>query len=223
MSDADDQADSTVTPGVIEIEGSALGHVTATATATVRRNFSIPHLNAARHFADVLQKHEADHAGAGWGPHFDFCAWNASAAIILSFSAIEAAVDEIEDDLGLPTELTKAFERAPTLDHAQAILAHSGHPVFDRGAEPLQSAELLRLLRNGLVHPKAEWDNQRDRNEKLSRKIIGAHLPLSPFQADPNLAFPHGCMSSGVAAWAENAARSFIRELRARLGLPPKA
>jgi len=204
---------------IVAAVGTALGNVTATATATVRRNFSGSHLKAASHFAAQVRAHELAHGGAGWGEHFEFSQWNASAAIILSFSAIEAAIDEMEDDIGLPLELTRALEKASTLDHAQAILAHRDVPVFDRGAEPFQSVELLRALRNGLVHPKAEWDNDRQRNRQLSRKINGAGLPLSPFQQDPDLAFPHGCMSAGIAAWAEMSARSFIRELRSRLGL----
>ncbi|HEX4198040.1 MAG TPA: hypothetical protein VHZ26_11420 [Caulobacteraceae bacterium] len=206
-------------PVALEAVGIVVGRVTSIATATVRRNFSIPHLAAAEHFANELRSHEAKHAGAGWGPHFDYCGWNASAAIILSFSAIEAALDEAEDDLALPAELTDALDRAPTLEHAQALLAHRACTIFDRGAEPFQNAELLRALRNGLVHPKAEWDNARDLNKQLSRKIIGAHLPLSPFQPDPDLAFPHGCMSAGVASWAASSARHFIREFRSRLEL----
>lgn len=211
------------TPKVIEAIGIAAGTATVTGTGTVRRNFSIPHLKAAEHFAEELRCHEIKHAGAGWGAHFDFCGWNGSAAIILSFSAIEAAIDEAEDDLGLPTELTDALDRAPTLEHAQALLAHRGSPSFDRGAEPYQSAELLRALRNGLVHPKAEWDNARERNKQLSNRIVRAHLQLSPFQLDPDLAFPHGCMSAAVASWAALSARQFIRELRSRLGLKPTA
>jgi len=219
VADPDQNDDTAAASSVVEAAGTATAHATATGTATVRRNFSIPHLHAAEHFAEQLRLHEEKYAGAGWGPHFDFCSWNASAAIILSFSAIEAAVDEAEDDLALPTELSDALDRSPTLEHAQALLAHRGSPTFDKGAEPFQSAELLRALRNGLVHPKAEWDNARDRNRQLSRKILGARLGLSPFQQDPDLAFPHGCMSAEVASWTASSARQFIRELRSRLGL----
>lgn len=208
---------------VAGLAANTLGAVSLTATATVRRNFSSQHLNAADHFARELHRHEAEYAGAGLGPHFDFSSWNGSAAIILSFSAIEAAVDEAEDDLGLPVELTDALGRAPTLGHAQALLALRENVLFDQGAEPFQSAELLRILRNGLVHPRAEWDNARDRNKALSRKIVGAHLQLSPFLPDPDLAFPHGCMSAGVATWAATSARQFIREFRRRLRLEPTA
>lgn len=188
---------------------------------SVRRNFSIPHLNAVAHFVSELRKQEEKFKGEGWGPHFEFCQWNASAAIILSFSAIEAAVDEIEGDLDLPRELKVVIERAKTLERAQALLAHLGKTPFDKGSEPYQGANLLKLLRNGLVHPWAEWDHARGRNYKLSRKIISAGLSLSPFQKDPELAFPYGCMSADVADWARSSAQNLIRELRQRLDLKP--
>jgi hypothetical protein len=194
--------------------------ISVTAEATVRRGFANPHLKAAEHFSRVLEQFETENLGAGWGDHFEFSTSNASAAIILSFAAIEAAIDEAEDDLSLPRELTDALDKASTLDHAQALLAHRGCVVFVKGAEPFQSADLLRAIRNGLVHPKAEWDNARERNRKLSDRINGARLPLSPFQPALDLAFPHGCMSAGVAKWAALTARSFIAELRLRLGLP---
>jgi hypothetical protein len=179
MADSEQNDGATAAPVVAGAAGTAIGRATVTGTATVRRNFAVPHLKAAEHFAEELRRHETKYAGAGWGSHFEFCSWNGSAAIILSFSAIEAAIDEAEDDLALPVELTDALDRAPTLEHAQALLAHRGSATFDRGAEPFQSAELLRALRNGLVHPKAEWDDARDRNRQLSRKILGAGLGLS--------------------------------------------
>lgn len=204
---------------VVELKGVALAAVVGTVKADVRRNFSTPHILAADHFARELEKHEAVHSGKGWGQHFDLCTWNASASIILAFSAIEAAIDEAEDDLAVPNELTRVFDRSPTLDRAQALLAHMNCAPFNRGTDPFQSADLLRALRNGLVHPKAEWDSARERNSKLSIKIVSANLPLSQFQTDPALAFPHGCMSAGVAQWAAASARRFVRELRSRLGL----
>lgn len=207
-------------PTIVEVRGTATAVATATATATVRRNFSSPHLRAASHIAQELEAHEREYSGSGWGPHFDRCTWYCSAALILSYSAIEAAVDETEDDLGIASEMTSLLERAPTLDRIQALLAHRSAECFDKGGEPFQSAELLRSIRNGLVHPKAEWDNASVRNKSLSRKIVGAGLPLSPFQQDPNLAFPHGCMSAGIAKWSADTARAVIKQMRERLGLP---
>lgn len=189
------------------------------ATASIRRTFALRHLWAANHFAGELIRLEQEHDGAGLGAHFDVCSWNATAALIMSFSAIEAAIDESEDDIGLPAELTSALSKAPTLDRAQAYLVHKGAIAFDRGAEPFQSTELLRVIRNGFVHPRAEWDHSQDLNRRLSQRILAAQLPMSPFWPDSTLAFPHGCMSAGTAEWAVETARKFIVEYRTRLEL----
>lgn len=219
MADVEQPESGEEESAIVQASGAFLAEATMTAEATIRRNFSMNHLRAAEHLAEELRRYEEEHIKAGTGGNFEYCTWYATAAIMLSFAAIEAAVDEAQDDLGVQPELRDALDRAATLDHAQALLAHRSRTTFDRGAEPYQSVELLRALRNALVHPKAEWDNTAERNRTLSKKIIGAHLPLSPFQPDTDLAFPHGCMSAGVATWAASSARKFIREFRARLSL----
>lgn len=174
---------------------------------------------AAKYHARAVEDIENENEGKPLGPHFDTASWNATAAIVLSFAAIEAALDEAAEDYGLPDNLGAALERAATLEKAQAFLDYARVGPFDRGSEPFQSAELLRVIRNGLVHPKAEWDNAKDRNDKITAKIIGARLPLSPFWPDQSLAFPHGCMSAGTALWATETARRFIVSFRNKLSL----
>jgi hypothetical protein len=222
MADSDQNEDSSTARPVITAKGEAtLARDTLTSRGDIRRNFASSHLNAAKHFAEQLRLYEEEHVNSGWGPHSDWCRWYASAAIILSFSAIEAAVDEAEDDLGLPRRPANAPDLIPTLEKVQALLARNGSSPFDEGRNPFQSAETLRSLRNGLVHPRAEWDSARDRNEELNRKLVRLKSKLSPFLKDPDLAFPYGCMSAGIAAWAETTARDLISELRARLSLKP--
>lgn len=189
------------------------------AHARTRAGFSLPHLQAAEHFAEQLRDHETAHAGAEFGPPWERSRWYASAAILLSFSAMEAAVDETEDDLRIPEPLLAAFQRAPFWDRVGAVLAYKGATQFERGREPFQSADLLRLLRNGLAHPKAEWFDERTTHKTLTDRVNGARLPLSPFIPDPEKAFPLGCMSAGIAQWSAETARSFIREFRHRLSL----
>lgn len=208
---------------IVEATGTALAEVTVTAVGTVRRTFALRHLMAADYFVRELRRIEADHEGGGLGEPYDRCSHNATAAIILAFASIEATLDEVSEDVGVPDEVHGALEKAPTMEWAQALLALREKPTFDKGAEPYQSVNTLRAVRNALVHPKAEWDDDMDRNAKLSAKIKALGVPLSPFWPDDDLAFPHGCMSAGFAAWAAGAARAFIRELRARLDLPPTA
>lgn len=220
------QDDDTVSRGTVhsvDAQRAEVMELTVSATATIRRTFALRHLMAADYFVGELRRIEAAHAGEGLGEPFDRCSHNATAAIIISFAAIEAALDEVAEDIGVPEELLAPIERATTLERAQALLAFHGKPTFARGGEPFQSANLLRSVRNGLVHPKAEWDHDMDLNVKLSGKILSLQVPLSPFWPDRDLAFPHGCMSAGFAGWSANAARVFIRELRARLDLPATA
>ena len=134
-------------------------------------------------------------------------------------SAIEAALDETEDDLKIPEPLLIAIQRARFWDRAGAVLAYIGAEQFDKGLDPFRSADLLRALRNGLAHPKAEWFDERTTHKALSTRVISAGLPLSPFIDDPDKAFPFGCMSAGVAQWAAKTAEVFIRDFRTRCGL----
>lgn len=174
---------------------------------------------AANYHAKTVSGIEKENKGKPLGPHFDTASWNATAAIVLSFAALEAALDEAAEDYDLSDNLAAVLERASTLDRAQAFLDHACVAPFERGAEPFQSAELLRIIRNGLVHPRAEWDDAKDRNERITAKIVGAKLPLSPFWTDQSLAFPYGCMSAGTAKWATKTASRFIVEFRKRLNL----
>ena len=196
--------------------------VTSNATGRVRRNFAGRHLAAVAHFSEELRLHEAKHAGEELGDHFALCGHYGTAAIILSCTAIEAGIDEAKADLKVPDALSIVLDKASMLDHAQALLAHYEAEQFDKGAKPYQSVHLLRALRNGLVHPKAEYDDTKVIGKNLSSRLLAAKLPLSPFWPDPGTAFPHGCMSAGVAQWAYQSAREFMKQLRERLGLDPK-
>lgn len=210
-------------PQVLAVELHENVSVFMEAHARTRAGFSLPNLRAAEHFADQLLNHEEAHNGEVFGPHWDHSQWYASAAILLSFSAMEAALDETEDDLKIPEPLLVPFQRAPFWDRVGAVLAYVEGEQFERGSEPFQSADLLRALRNGVAHPKAEWFDERTTHKTLTDRVNGARLPLSPFMPDPDKAFPLGCMSAGVAAWAAQSARAFIGDFRERCGLERRA
>jgi hypothetical protein len=203
----------------IPLSARATSMTTASATLRLRRAFGYSHYLAAKHFAQLLKDREARFVGEGWGPHVDACIWYGSAAIILGFSAIEAAIDEARDDLRQKGLETPTYQRKPTLDLVQELIEHVKGRPFDKGATPCQDVQLLCDIRNALTHPKAEWDDERKTGLPLSRRIVQRRLPLSPFELDPDLAFPHGCMSAGVADWAADLARSFVVDFRTRLGL----
>lgn len=203
----------------IGVDSSHHLQLAGSAALRVRRGFSVPHLCAAEHFAADLQAYERQHSGEAFGDVWERARWYASAAILMAFSSIEAVLDETEDDLGIPEGLLRPIQRAPFWERVAAVYAFIGAPPPTMGSEPYQSADLLRALRNGLAHPKAEWDDAQASHKALTKRLLAARLPLSPFIDDPKTAFPHGCMSAGVAQWAADTARAFTREFCARCGL----
>ena len=200
-----------------------LNDVSVEATARTRRNFGSSHLKAANHFADELAVHEDTHRGEPFGNQFDKCRWLGSAAFIMSFAAVEAAVDEAQNDLGIVGHLSEALRSATVLNRAQIVLGLHGAAVFDIGQAPYQPADILRRIRNALVHPQVEWSDELDEHKRLSNRIVSLGIPLSPFLPQPNEAFPLGCNSAAMAKWAVHTASRFVVELRQRLGLDAKA
>ncbi|QIK95909.1 hypothetical protein G7076_04995 [Sphingomonas sp. HDW15A] len=191
------------------------------AQITVRRNFSFTHLAGARHFVTILEKHETQHKDAGFGSHFDLANWYASACFLMSFSAVESALDEVIDDLDIPDAVTTPVVKKPLFDRCDAVLQHLGKPKLDKGAKLSQELNLLRELRNALAHPKAEWSDDLVLYADLTKKLIQWKVPLSPFVAKPSDAFPLGCMSAGASKWAHDTAIAFINHLRSSLGAKP--
>ena len=112
----------------------------------------------------------------------------------------------------------KAVERAPLLERTQAMLVFKNAPPLAVGAEPVQSFNLLRRLRNALVHFKPEWSHELDDHKKMGQRLIDHGLRLHPSISNPDDAFPLGCMSHGVADWAVKTAADFLREVSQRLG-----
>lgn len=193
------------------------------ARVRTRPGFAVPHISAAEHFAELLRAHEAAHEGAPLGPPFDVARWYGAAAILLSFSAIEAGCAEAVDSFDDPA-LLRSIMYGDFWPNVTKILRSRGANPFDEGGAIYEAADLLRALRNELAHPKAEWGDEdapswRRRHENLSKRVVVAGLPLSPFLPDPGTAFPYGCMSAGVAEWAAGTARAFVGELRERCGL----
>lgn len=199
--------------------GQHLGNVRFTAKGKTRNNFSIMHQRAAERFAAALLAHEEAFKDAGWGEHFEICCDYGSAGIILSFAAIEAAMAEALDDLQIRQPIRDAIDRAPTLGLAQAILALVGAEAFPTGAKTYQRANLLREVRNGLVHPKAEWSDNLKTHAMLSKRVVATHVALSPFAPNAAEAFPRGCMSSAFVTWAAKTSREFIHEFRIKASL----
>ena len=206
---------------VITANGSAHGHSTAVADASTRTSFAMSHVASARRFTKMILEVERLHEGKGWGEHWEEAKDYATAALILSFAAVEASINEAMDDLSVPPELYAVLEKASTIGKAQALLAHLGKSSLDASREPVQSIHLLAAIRNFLVHARGEWSNVQGEASRVSKRIVAHGIPLSPFHPDPKWAAERGVMSAGAASWALDAARNFIDAFRDRAGLRP--
>lgn len=98
------------------------------------------------------------------------------------------------------------------LDKANAIALHCGFQKVEKGSRTGQHARLLYRMRSSLAHARAEWSDDVKTHADLSAEIVQMGLPLSPFASPADKAFPVGCMSSGVAAWAVATAENYITE-----------
>jgi hypothetical protein len=201
--------------------GGMLQPATTQSTAQIRSRFAKVHIESARRYCGLVAAVEQQNHGQGWGSHWTEARDYASAAIIMSFAAVEAAINEALDDLEIEGELHDVIEKASTIDSAQALLIHASASPMDRGTNPLQSLNLLRVIRNGLIHARGEWMAPGSNTAKISQKIVSAGLPLSPFDNRPEYAFERGIMSAGSANWAADTACDFIDELRMRAQLEP--
>lgn len=204
---------------LIAVSNATLGPVVTEAKAAARLNFSYTHLAAVEHFTTELIAHEKAFEGKGYGEHLDQATWLASACFLLTYAAIESAVDEATDDLKMPAEVVAAIASKKLFDRCDEVLKFKSAGKLLRGAPPAQPVALLRLIRNALAHPKSEWSDQPKEYAELSKRIVAAKIPLSPFCPDPDDAFPRGCMSAGACDWARKTAREFINHFRKKLGL----
>lgn len=188
-------------------------------TISTRHGFANRHLMAARKFTVDLLIHEEQHRGEAFGAAFDDAQWLATAAYIMSYSAVEAWVSETADDLQITEDWWRPFRRKGLLDRCDAILLYREHPPLDRRSSDVQAFLQLKQIRDGLVHPKAEWSTV-GVGSRLSRVVLDAQFPLSPFEIDPKDAFPYGCMSAGGAQWAHDTASALISRLKQRMSSP---
>lgn len=193
----------------------------ASAHARVLRNFAFGHWRAARRFADLLEAHEAAHAGEEFGAQFEDARTFATGAILTAYAAMEAGLNELQIALGTPAQARDATKNGKLIDRLNATLAHHGRAALTKGGRLGRNVELLRGLRNALVHPRAEWDDETATHQALSRKVKSAKLPLNPFLPGGELVFPLGVMSAGVARWAAETAEQFLNGARASAKLPP--
>ncbi len=190
-------------------------------------------------------KEKTDATGEG-GPseHMAY----AIGSVIASFSFLEATINEFyatvsRDNLEMaggrggldPVDrqgiaaIAKDAERLPTLTQFRLALAVLRKPPLDPRTQTYADADLLRKLRNELVHytprmrpaDRGEPDSSSD-SHALVAGLLQRHFEPNAFFADSaNPYFPQKCLGHGCTAWAWNAALAFADTFHQRIGIRP--
>ena len=216
------------------------GSITPTGTLKNRvglRSYFSTHFLASAEDAVEHAKHFEEHV-SGHEPRFSLAhRGDVVSAIILSAAFIEAAINEVLQDVAVGHEsekiagvsddvrkrwagLWEALDRGLVgriLDRYQAALISAGAVPFNKGEEPWQSASLLVSMRNHLVHYKPETVFA-DEPEKLVLQLRGKveQNPLSTNEGEVD-----GWLSSDCARWALTTALAFVEEFAAKTGTRP--
>jgi hypothetical protein len=154
-------------------------------------------------------------------------------AVFASVAALEASINELYHEAinGEPktadgfecgtqvikSEWVKMERRSPILAKYERALRLAGQPSFE-GETTWQDAADLILLRNTLVHYKAEWHDERGAHHRLQQRLDGKFI-LNVRPPGFNLWFPHQCLSAGCAEWATRTVQAFMAAFCKRIGI----
>lgn len=232
MCNEEEQPATTVHPAPAKGVGLALS-----ATPTARSYFSSWYLRTARRMAD--QAHSIENSSGDWPSDGMEILELVTTAVIQSSTFLEAMINELFADaydqhglsgVGYLAPLdTKAIRlmatywgesggRDRTLAKYQLALSFADAPLLDIGCEPYQSADLLRKLRNRLIHYRPESirpDTVAPLERALTRKYPSSRLDTKGSW------WPNRALSGGCARWACDSAHALADEFSSRMGIRP--
>lgn len=215
--------------------------------AWMRSYWSRWHLRSAVHALDLAAEIER-RALAG---ELDADAWSPYRArvvsvVLLSVSFVEAAVNELyqdaadgvtehfgelDDDL-----LCRLADRWPNLEANRRSTGYKIKTALDlAGAQPLspeeppgQDFDLVRRLRNAVVHPSPESALAGTAEEAPGTasaewldRLGGEDFTLCPFAGEGNAYFPAKVVGYGFSCWALQSCVALTDEFFDRMGTPP--
>jgi hypothetical protein len=155
-------------------------------------------------------------------------------AIVLATAFMEATINEVFKDAH-EERITEKLDQVPeivirgwatlwrelegvgTLGRYQLALLVARRDLFDKGAEPWQSARILTQVRNALVH----FEPQTVSEEAPRRLAAGLSSLVSPNPFSSNRWDLDGWLSANCASWAVFSAQSFVEEFAQRSGVRP--
>lgn len=168
--------------------------------------------------------------------------------VLRSFSFLEATINEFyasarRDNLEMaggrggldPVDrqriaaIAKDAEKLSTLTQFQLALAVLHRPPLDPGTQPYSDADLLRRLRNELVHytPRMRPTDSGESggisdSHTLVKGLVQRHFETKAFFADSaNPYIPQKCLGHECSTWAWNAALAFADTFHEQVGIRP--
>jgi hypothetical protein len=96
----------------------------------------------------------------------------------------------------------------------------AGREPFDRGTLPYQDADLLKKIRNMMVHAKPET-SEAGAEHRLEKRFRGKFPANRLMRGQKNPYFPDHCLGSGCAEWAVTASLALADEFFSRMGVTP--
>lgn len=161
-------------------------------------------------------------------------------AVILAYSFLEAALNEFihlnataENSslaleqrtliAALAREELRPQRRQNTLQLFNTLLRLIGKQELDERQEPFQSANLVRSLRNLLVHPVpgrvVTYVEDPDSNLSVQQQIV--RQLRGPLGLNRNATFPWDVLNSRCADWAVQSCEIFFRDFAEASGVDP--
>lgn len=141
----------------------------------------------------------------------------------------EVNIQEINASDSNPDSIVDPLRVKSTLDKYQTALQLCNKIVFDKGEKHYQSINILRQLRDAMLHykPEAWGDDMIPSKKTVSQKLEESGLKskiktLNPFiyEGIDNPFFPDKCFGYGCAKWAVLSSVNFIEEFSSKMGLP---
>ncbi len=202
------------------VRTASVSHVASSNTSAslrIRVNLALHHLFAACRFASLVYVVEEKNKGEQFGDFWDEILHYSLSTITMSVAALECYVNEFYADgqaqgphlnpvsSGLFSEM---IDRQSILDKYEFALALRSEKKLKRGENVVQNADVLIKLRNAIIHFQPEWDDTRDKHDKLSSQLE-SRVSKSPFLMGEPM-FPRAWASAACAVWALKTTVNFL-------------
>lgn len=210
-----------------ELQGMILGSATMEATIRTRTGLALHHLLAAGRCAAQVSVLESENNGKPLGPFWDEIFQNSLGVVTLSVAALECYANElwfeqvpVRPDLNetAAVQISELVDRESILKKYSLALALRTGRNLELGCEPVQNADSLIKLRNGVVHFRPEWFDSQIEHERLSKRLNGKFSSSEFLPNEP--IFPRAWATGNFASWAIRSTVNFLDYFYTESGYP---